>query len=138
MFTFRAELWLIVLVCLVFYANAFSFVSLSKLYLIRKYALSEQLATLQQSLFFLTAVVGAPLFGKLVDMTGFHLWWSLGAVGMACAAHFLFLFSFVSSFVPVVLLGMALSLSNSAVEPKIITRHRLRTVFYSTYSLFTY
>jgi hypothetical protein len=45
---FPIELWLIIIICVVFYSATFPFISLAKLFLIRKYESSSELASVQQ------------------------------------------------------------------------------------------
>ncbi len=45
---FPIELWLIILICLVMYSATFPFISLAKLFFIRKYQSSSGLASVQQ------------------------------------------------------------------------------------------
>ncbi len=46
--SFPLQLWLIIIICIVFYSATFPFISLAKLFFIRKYNASNAMATLQQ------------------------------------------------------------------------------------------
>ena len=50
--SFRIELWLIVLICFLFYSTQFPFISLSKTYLMRKYNWNAFETSLQQRYYF--------------------------------------------------------------------------------------
>jgi hypothetical protein len=45
---FPLELWLIIIICVVFYSATFPFISLGKLFFIRKYNFSPTISSLQQ------------------------------------------------------------------------------------------
>lgn len=45
---FPFQVWLIIIICLVFYSATFPFISLGKLYFIKKYGFSSTSASLQQ------------------------------------------------------------------------------------------
>lgn len=129
---FPVELWLLIIVAMVFYSVTFPFISLAKLYFVRKYEWSPTIASIQQSLFFLGTVVTSPLFGKLVDRVGYNLYWINLSVLAALAAHLIFIFSFLNSFIPVMMLGMALSLVYASLWPMvsvIVSNHQLATAY---------
>jgi hypothetical protein len=46
--SFPIQLWLMIVICIVFYSATFPFISLAKLFFIRKYNASTAIATLQQ------------------------------------------------------------------------------------------
>lgn len=130
--SFPIQLWLIIIIALVFYSVTFPFISLSKLYFIKKYSFSTTVASLQQSLFFLGTVVTSPIFGKIVDLTGYNLYWIVLSLVTATAAHAVFMFTFINSFVPVVMLGMSLSLIYASLWPMvsvIVSNHQLATAY---------
>jgi len=69
------------------------------------------------SLFFLITVITSPLFGLLVDATGYNLIWVIVSVVLALSSHIIFMFTFMNTFVPVFILGSSLSLSYASLWP---------------------
>lgn len=129
---FKLELWLIILICFLFYSTQFPFISLSKTYLMGKYGWSASETSLQQSLFFFAAVVSSPIFGKLVDLSGYNIIWVIISLLMSLTAHCLFMLTFLNSYVPILLLGMSLSLSYASLWPMaslIVPKNQLGTAY---------
>lgn len=132
MASFPAQLWLMVAIAFIFYSVTFPFISLSKLFFVKKYAASTTLASLQQSLFFLCTVLTSPLFGKLVDLIGHNLHCVIVSFLLVIAAHLLFMFTYVNSFVAVVLVGTSLSLIYASLWPMvsmIVPSEKLATAY---------
>ena len=117
--SYPRELWLIFLICVVFSSVTFPFISLGKLYFMRKYEFSQDYAGYQQSLFFLTTTIFSPVFGLVVDRTGHNTLWVVSACVVALAAHSVMLFTFVNSFVPVIVLALSLSVIATALWPMV-------------------
>ena len=152
-FYFPSQLWLIIAICVVFYSATFPFISLGKLFFIRKYNLSSGSASLLQrylahlhseafskltifyfyfSLFFFVTVIASPLFGGLVDRTGFNVIWAIISLVTGILSHGLLMFTDLNVFVPVLLLGSSLSLMAVALWPMvsiIIPKHQLATAY---------
>ena len=132
MASFPPQLWLMVSIAFIFYSVTFPFISLSKVFFIKKYSASTTLASLQQSLFFLCTVITSPIFGKIVDIVGYNLYCVLISFFMVIAAHLVFMFTYVNSFVPVLLVGLSLSLIYAALWPMvsmIVPSHQLATAY---------
>ncbi|CAF0723161.1 unnamed protein product [Brachionus calyciflorus] len=131
-FKFPIQIWLIIIICIVFYSATFPFISLGKLYFIKKYGSSATSAALQQSLFFFGTVVTSPLFGTIVDSTGYNLYWVIFSIVLALASHIILLFSFVNSFIPVLMMGTSLSLLYASLWPMvslIVAKNKLGTAY---------
>ena len=131
-FKFPVQFWLIVTICTCFYSITFPFISLGKLFFIRKYNASPSIASLQQSLFFFITVVTSPLFGILVDKTGYNIIWVIFSNVLAIGSHVLLMFSFFNSFVATILLGTSLSLLATSLWPMVsllVKKNQLGTAF---------
>lgn len=84
------------------------------------------------SLFFFITVITSPIFGILVDRTGYNTLWAIVSLILAIISHCLLMFTFINSFVPVLLLGASLSLMAVALWPMvsiIIPKHQLATAY---------
>lgn len=130
--SFPAQLWLMVAIVFIFYSVTFPCISLSKLFFIKKYGSTRTLASLQQSLFFLCTVVTSPIFGKCVDIVGYNLYCVLASFVMVLCGHLIFMFTYVNSFVPVVILGLSLSLIYASLWPMVsmvVPNNQLATAY---------
>jgi len=129
---FSLQFWFIVFICSMFVSTTFPFIGLGKLYFIRKYELSPYIASLLQSLFFMTTVVASPICGTLVDYTGCNLVWLIGALALGTLAHCLLMFTFLNVFIPVILLSVSFSIICAAlwpIVPMLIGKHQLATAY---------
>ena len=129
---FPAQLWLLTLICIAFYSATIPFTSIGKVFFKKKYAWNELSASLQQSLFFLSTVLTSPLFGVLVDRTGYNLTWVIVSILLSAMAHGLFIFTFLCSYIPVLMLGVSLSILYASLWPMvsfIVPAHHLGTAF---------
>jgi hypothetical protein len=64
-------------------------------------------------------VITSPILGKIVDWTGYNLGWVILAILMAILSHVFLIFTFINSFVPVLILGMSLSLLYASLWPMV-------------------
>lgn len=129
---FPLELWLIIIICVVFYSATFPFISLGKLFFVRKYHCVPILSSLQQSLFFLVTTVMSPVFGILVDRTGHNTIWVISSCVLAIISHVLMLFTFLNSFIPVIMLAVSLAILATALWPmvsELVPSHQLGTAY---------
>lgn len=129
---FPNQIYLITLICVTIYSATIPFTMLGKLYIIKKYEASEMSASVQQSLFFMTTVITSPLFGVIVDQTGYNMAWVIFGITLATTAHSMFILTFMNSFLPVLLLGMSLSILYASLWPMVsfvVPIHHLGTAF---------
>jgi len=61
----------------------------------------------------------SPVFGLIVDRTGYKTIWIILAALVALAAHSTMLFTFVNAFVPVITLALSLSIIATALWPMV-------------------
>jgi hypothetical protein len=57
--------------------------------------------------------------GKIVDWTGYNLLWVILSILMAILSHVLLMFTYINSFVPVLILGTSLSLLYASLWPMV-------------------
>lgn len=129
---FPVQFWLIVFICAIYIASVFPFISLGKLYFIRKFNQTANSASLLQSLFFLITVVVSPLCGLLVNYTGKNLVWVFSSLIVGIISHALLMFTFVNVFIPVILLSVSFSVMSTALWPMIsvvIPKHQIATAY---------
>jgi MFS family permease len=67
----------------------------------------------------LVTVVTSPIFGKIVDSTGYNLIWVILSIVLAMISHLILMFTFLNSFVPVLILGASLSLLYASLWPMV-------------------
>jgi MFS family permease len=61
----------------------------------------------------------SPVFGLIVDRTGYKTIWIILAALVALAAHSTMLFTFVNAFVPVITLALSLSIIATSLWPMV-------------------
>ena len=87
---FRANFWILSIICVMYYLTVFPFVGLAQVFFKRKYGLSDDDANSVNSWVYLIAAFISPLCGFLVDRTGRNLMWiSLGKVSYFIFFNFL-------------------------------------------------
>ena len=129
---FPVTMWLLVMACFSFYCSVFTFVSLGKVFLMRKYELSTEMASQSISLVYVMSAVGTPIAGLLLDLTGFNTLWLVFSCFLALFAHLLLTFSFADPFVSTSLMGIALSIFAAALWPLvalIVDQNKLGTAY---------
>ena len=71
------SVWIVFSVVVFFYISMVVFITIAAGFLTEKYSLSDNVAGTLVGLPYLISVIGAPTFGFLVDLLGFHLLWGL-------------------------------------------------------------
>lgn len=73
--------WILILVFMLFYCSVFPFNSMLPDYFKEKLGFDKSVAANLSSIVYAFSVVGAPIFGGLIDKTGHHPIWTAGACG---------------------------------------------------------
>ena len=96
-----------------------SFSTIGQLFFVKKFRLSTNMASLGNGLLSWLNIVLLPLFGLVIDITGYHVYWSVLSVILALITHSLLL-TFSQPFVPFVaqvIYALSDSLFTTSMEP---------------------
>lgn len=129
---FGGRYWLVVGLCVTFYASIFAFQSFATKFFIEAHGVPREEAGALLSYLPAVAMIGAPLFGLLVDRVGHR------SLGLLCGAllmvpvYFLLLRRDVPLYYPMALLGIAFALIPAILWPEVaylIEEKRLGTAY---------
>ena len=87
--SFPLACWLLIMIFLCFYSSIFPFNSMLPDYLKIHLKFDKDLASNMSSVIYLLSVIGAPFFGKMIDVTKHHPIWSLSATTCLGLSHFI-------------------------------------------------
>ena len=129
-------LWLIALLCVLFYSCVFPFQKFASELMITKYGIDENVAGFFAGLPALGALILTPVFGGMVDKRGKAASIMMFGAAMLIFVHFVYALPFITgSYVAIammIILGIAFSLVPSAMWPsvaKIFPAHQLGTAY---------
>jgi predicted MFS family arabinose efflux permease len=132
LFRFTRSFWFVVALCVTFYSAIFPFRSFAIKFFIESWNLTRKLAGKYNSVLPIAAMVATPLFGLLVDKVGRRA--LLMAVGsfLLMPVYVMMAYHATPLWVPVVMMGVALSLIPAVMWPSvayIIEQRRLGTAY---------
>ena len=136
LYQFDRAYWLIVGLCVVFYATIFPFRAFAIKYFIEAHGATREGAGFLNSLLPLAAMFATPLFGLLTDRVGMRARLMLVGAALLVPAFPLMAYTPLPLFVPVAMLGVSFSLIPAVMWPSvayIVPERRLG----SAYSLMT-
>ena len=138
--SFGINYWLVVGVSVVYFATMFPFVSTSQIFFTSKFGISLTEANIASVLTYAVPVT-APLFGLIIDWTGFNVYWGLLGITLMSGAHLLFLLSNGASYVPFLantIIGLSHSCFNTAmwVAPAVLVDNHLLATSYGVLEAF--
>lgn len=129
---FPLSLWLIFLICVLYYVTVFPFVGLGIVFFEEKWQYDPAKANIVNSLVYIISAVASPFLGFAVDRTGFNVMWvNLGIVA-TLGAHALLAFTRLTPFVSMILMGFSYSVLACALWPMvsyIVPEHHLGTAY---------
>ena len=131
-FSFPLQLWLICLITTFYFGCLFVFVNLNKKFLVEKYEVSIFKASSQVSLFFFSLVIFSPIFGVMISLIGYTLFWVVIAACLTIFCHLSLALSFVSPYIILFILGLSGAIFNASlftILPGIIKSHQLGSAF---------
>lgn len=152
-FSFPLTFWILTIVTLAYYGAIFPFISLGQVFFIKKFGMDPKGANfitgfilhldiiilIFYSIFFmvlgliyLLSAPASPLLGLLIDKTGRNILYVFLAIVFTLMGHVMLGYTFISPYVPVVIMGIAYSLLASALWPiaaLIIEEHKLGTAY---------
>jgi MFS family permease len=131
-FKFPIQLWLISLFCTSIFSANTTLINLGKKFLVDKYEESILVASAQSSAYFFGMVISAPIFGLLVNLTGYNLIWIVAGGVFAILNHSLLAFTYFSPSVVLLSMGMSailVSVASSSILPETVKADQLAAAF---------
>ncbi|XP_065887478.1 major facilitator superfamily domain-containing protein 1-like [Dysidea avara] len=129
---FPMSLWLIFLICVLYYVTVFPFVGLGIVFFEDKWQYSATKANAVNSLVYIISAVASPFLGVAVDATGFNVMWvNLGVIS-TLGSHALLAFTRLLPFVTMALMGLSYSILACALWPMVayvVPEHQLGTAY---------
>src|SRR5579871_3338836 len=107
---FTAKVWLIVALCVVFYAAIFPFQTFAVKFFIEAHGTSREFGGFLSSMLTLFAMIATPLFGLLVDRVGKRALFMLLGSSLLIPVYLMMAYTHVSLYVPMAMMGIAFSL----------------------------
>lgn len=129
---FGTKFWLLCVICVAYYVAVFPFISLALVFFENKYELDAFTANTVNSLVYFISAVGSPVSGFGIDRLGRNIFWLLLGVIVTMVCHGVLAFTFLTPFVPMVVMGLAFSVVASALWPlvsHVIPRHQIGTAY---------
>lgn len=129
---FPATFWLITVVCVTFYGAIFPFIGLGSVFFARKYSLDQITANSVDGIVYIISAFASPILGLVVDKTGRNLLWVFIAVFLTLVCHVLVGFTFISPWIPMVIMGLTYSLLACGLWPMValeVPEHQLGTAY---------
>jgi MFS family permease len=132
LFTFNKSFWLIVALCITFYSAIFPFRSFAIKFFMEAHGETREMAGLLNSILPMSAMIATPLFGILADKIGRRaLLMTFGSI-LLVPVYLMMIYSDVSLYVPIALMGIAFSLIPAVMWPSvayIVEEKRLGTAY---------
>ena len=132
LFRFNRSFWIIVALCVTFYAAIFPFRSFAIKFFIEAYGMTRESAGAYNSLLPLSAMIATPLFGLLVDRIGKRaLLMALGSF-LLMPVFVIMGYQLLPLGVPVAMMGVAFSLIPAVMWPSVaylVEQKRLGTAY---------
>jgi len=132
LFGFNKSFWLIVALCVTFYSAIFPFRSFAIKLFIEVHQMSRESAGFINSILPMSAMVATPLFGLLADKIGKRAWLMAMASVIILPVYLLMVYTNVSPYVPIVMMGIAFSLIPAVMWPSvayIVDERKLGTAY---------
>mmetsp|Transcript_56244 Transcript_56244/g.137950 ORF Transcript_56244/g.137950 Transcript_56244/m.137950 type:complete len:743 (+) Transcript_56244:81-2309(+) len=116
--TFGADVWILFLICISFYASVFVFLQNGVQFIKQRYDMTEQNAAFLMSLPYSISALACPVFGYLVDQTGRALVWVFLSTSLLGFLHFSFAFNpAFQAWMGVSMMGISYSVCAAALWP---------------------
>lgn len=133
----RAYLF-IALLCVTFYSAVFPFLAFAPDFLLNKFAFSEVQSGRITSIIPLATAFFTPFFGFLIDKKGRAATAMLFGSLILLVVHLIFGLTYLSPYIPMIMLGMAFSLVPAAMWPsmvKLVSEKQIGTAYGIMYSI---
>lgn len=132
LFKFSTSYWYIVGLCIVFYSAIFPFRSFAIKFFIEAHGTSREFAGFLNSILPLSAMIATPIFGLIVDKFGKRSLFMMAGSALLLPVYLMMVYTDISLFVPIVLMGVAFSLIPAVMWPSvayIVKENRLGTAY---------
>ena len=132
--SFNINYWLVLVITVSYFASYYPFIAVAQLFYTSKFGLSVNQANIANVITYAVQIF-SPLFGLMIDLTGFHMFWGLIAALPMLGAHVLLLLSNGSFYIPFVassVIGISHSCYCAAmwVAPALLVKeHQLSTAY---------
>ncbi|GIQ81301.1 major facilitator superfamily protein [Kipferlia bialata] len=126
--SFRLEFWLVGCITALFYACIFPFVAIATDYMQEERGFTEDEASSATGVIYLLSMFFSPFLGKLIDRIGKRLLLTLIAASVTMCAHVMLVFTPVSPWVVVFLIGCSYTVTASSIWSCVPLVVRLREV----------
>ncbi|KRZ73855.1 Major facilitator superfamily domain-containing protein 1 [Trichinella papuae] len=113
------SLWILCGICVSYYMTIFPFIANAQEFYITKFHLTPESANLCNSLVYMMSIVMSPLFGALVDLSGYNIYWMFVSIIMALITHILLAFTSLTPYVAVAICGFSYSLLAASLWPSV-------------------
>ncbi|KRZ15272.1 Major facilitator superfamily domain-containing protein 1 [Trichinella pseudospiralis] len=113
------SLWILCGICVSYYMTIFPFIANAQEFYITKFHLTPESANLCNSLVYMMSIVMSPLFGALVDLSGYNIYWMFVSIIMALITHILLAFTSLTPYVAVAICGLSYSLLAASLWPSV-------------------
>jgi MFS family permease len=132
LFKFNWSFWLVVALCVTFYAAIFPFRSFAIKFFIESHDMTREAAGRVNSILPLSAMIATPLFGLLVDKLGKRaLFMAVGSF-LIMPVYVMMAYKLTPLGVPMAMMGIAFSLIPAVMWPSVaylVEQHRLGTAY---------
>ncbi|TFG97001.1 MAG: MFS transporter [Calditrichales bacterium] len=132
LFGFGKSFWFIVALCVTFYSAIFPFRSFAIKFFIEAHGATREFAGFMNSILPMSAMIATPLFGLLADKIGKRALLMAVASVIILPVYLMMVYSGVSLYVPIVMMGIAFSLIPAVMWPSvayIVDERKLGTAY---------
>ncbi len=132
LFGFGKSFWFIVALCVTFYSAIFPFRSFAIKFFIEAHGATRDFAGFMNSILPMSAMIATPLFGLLADKIGKRALLMAVASVIILPVYLMMVYSGVSLYVPIVMMGIAFSLIPAVMWPSvayIVDERKLGTAY---------
>ncbi|XP_063428788.1 major facilitator superfamily domain-containing protein 1-like [Mytilus trossulus] len=129
---FPATMWLLCVICVMYYVAVFPFIGLGLVFFEMKWNFDPSLANNVNSLVYIISAVASPVFGFLIDKTGRNVFWVILGTTVTIGCHALLAFTFINPYVAMITMGFSYSVLASALWPiaaQIVPNNQLGTAY---------
>ncbi|XP_065840526.1 major facilitator superfamily domain-containing protein 1-like [Oscarella lobularis] len=129
---FPITVWLIFLICVAYYVAIFPFIGLGTVFFSTKFGFADSQANAVDSIVYLISAGASPLFGFIVDRTGYNIFWVALSCLVTLCSHAMLAFTFWNPWIAMVLMGLSYSMLACALWPMVafvVPEHQLGTAY---------
>ena len=119
LFSFSTSYWFIVALCITFYSGIFPFQTFAVKFFMEAHGVSRETGGFLSSMLTLFAMIGTPAFGFVVDRVGRRSLFMLVGSLLLIPVYLMMVYSSVSLYVPMAIMGVAFSLIPAVMWPSV-------------------